>query len=169
MSTGSGTTIHSTCQQIVDFLLFTISSTSARSNLTLKRIQPTSQVVTKNNLAKYRKADGKSNEYSNFVRLLVPAKANTWYDGRVTEVMTMSGSTSKTSVLKSFKTIGQAEATPTPSNNEDRPRNTRRVSLKKPLSQLFKLNETEFLPLVLMIKTSPPLLPTLQKISFMFS
>jgi len=87
--------------------------------------------------------------------------ANTWYDGKVTEVMTMNGSISKTSVLKSFKIFGQGETIPTPSNNEDSPRNTRSVKLEKTPSQLFKLNETEFSPSVLTIKTSPPLLPTL--------
>jgi len=161
--------MHSTYQRTVDSLLSTISSTSARSNLTLKMIQPTSQVVTKNNLVKQWKEDGKSKGYLNSVLLLVPAKANTWYDRKGMEVMRMSGSTLKTSALKSFKTFGQAETIPTPSSNQDPPRNTRSVIFEKPSSQLFKLNETEFSPSVLTTKTSPPLLPTLQKISLMFS
>ena len=78
----------------------------------------------------------------------------------------MSGSTSKTSVLKLLKTFGQADSIPTPSSNEERPRNTRSVILERPQSQLFKVNETEFSLSVLMIKTWPPLLPTLQKIYF---
>jgi len=105
----------------------------------------------------------------NFVPLLVLAKANTWDVEKGMKVMTMNGSTSKTSALKSFKTFGHVETTPTPSSNEDPPRNTRSVTLEKPPSQLFKLNETEFSPSVLITKISPPLLPILQKISFMFS
>jgi len=85
------------------------------------------------------------------------------------EVKTMYASTSKTSALKPFKTFGQAENIPIPSSNEDPPRNTRSGTRKKPPSQLFKLNETEFSPSVLTTKTSPPLLITLQKISLMFS
>jgi len=42
-----------------------------------KTILQTSQIVMKNNVVKWRKADGKSNESSNFVLLLVKAKANT--------------------------------------------------------------------------------------------
>jgi len=105
----------------------------------------------------------------NFVLLLIPAKPNTWYDGKVMEVMTKSGSSSNISGLKTFKNLGHAETIPTPASNEDPPRNTRSVTHEKPSSQLFKLNKTEFSPSALTIKTSPPLLPTLQKISSMFS
>jgi len=133
-----------------------------------KTIRRTSQAITRNNLVKKRKGDRKSNEYLNFVLPLIPAKANTCCDGKGTEVITMSGSTSKTSALKLFKTFGQAETIATPSSYEDPPRSTNRVTLEKRLSQLFKLNESEFPPTVLTIKTSPPLLPTLEKISWMF-
>ena len=95
----------------------------------LKTIQPTSRVITRNDLGRLRKVDGKSNEYSNFIPLLVLAKANTWYVGKGMEVMTMSGSPSKTSALKSFKTFGKVETIPTPSSNEDPPRNTKSVTL----------------------------------------
>jgi len=54
-------------------------------------------------------------------------------------------------------------------SNEDPVRKTRSVTLEKPPSQLCKLKETEFSPSVPTTNTSPPLLPTLQKISLMFS
>jgi len=60
------------------------------------------------------------------------------------EVKMMGGSTLKTSALKSFKTFGQVETIPTPSSNDDPPRNTRSITLEKPPSQLFKPNEKEF-------------------------
>jgi len=47
------------------------TSTSARSNLTLKTIRLTFQVVTGSILVKKRKEDRKSNEYTNFVLLFV--------------------------------------------------------------------------------------------------
>jgi len=56
-----------------------------------------------------------------------------------------------------------------PSNKEDPLGNIRNTILEKPPSQLFKLNEIEFSLSVLMTRTSPPLLPILQKISLMFS
>jgi len=51
--------------------------------------------------------------------LLVLTKVNTPYVEKGMELMTMSGSTSKTSALKSFQTFTQAETTPAPTRNED--------------------------------------------------
>jgi len=97
------------------------------------------------------------------------AKANTWYVGKGTEVMIISGSTLKKSVLNSFQTFGRVEIIPIPANNEDLPRNTRIVIFEIPTSKFFKMNNIEFSLSALPIRTSPPLLPTSQKISFMFS
>jgi len=169
MATRRGITISLTSQGTGDFLLYTIPSILARSNLAYRTIQATFQVVRGNNLANKGKAEGKSKGYSNTVLLLILVRTNTWYAGEPTEVITISGSISKTLALKSCKTFGQGETIPTPSSNEESQRKTGIVNFQKPAKQLFKLNEKGFSPLVLMIKTAPPLLYILQNISLLFS